>query len=310
MTLFGPLNRRQRSPWIRWLILSVLMVTVTVALVLNTEKQEMEIAIAVDYTNLARDLVLVDPSRQSINLMISGTPATLATFNPSQISCRLDLSGLEEGTHTIPLRPVDIRLPDGLSLLSLLTPSLIVRLKAADFKTVGVIAALAGNPAPGYAVSAVTLTPDRVNLKGTATMLNSVDTVKTHPINLENASESFKKEVPLNLPEAIAVDPPLRLVVAEIEVRERLINRVLENIPVSVEGTPTNHQIHPEAITLTVSGPEALVIDIESDPAFGVIVDLNDLSPGTHSLKATISLPVGTTLIHASPERFSVTINN
>jgi YbbR domain-containing protein len=139
-------------------------------------------------------------------------------------------------------------------------------------------------------------------------MLTDMETVKTHPINLEAAAESFKKEVPLNLPEVIAVDPPLRIVVAEVTVKERIVTRVLEHIPVSVSGSSAAHQIRPETITLSVSGPETIVAAIESDPAFAVSVDLNGLTPGTHHLRATINLPIQTTLVQVSPEQFSVTI--
>ena len=190
-----------------------------------------------------------------------------------------------------------------------MTPSLTIRLETVSRKTVGVVAVLEGNPAAGFTVTAVTLQPDRIVLKGTATMLADIDTVKTGPINLEDASESFKKEVPLNLPEAIAVDPPLRIVVAQVEIKERIINRVLENIPVSVKGTAAGHQIHPDTITLTVSGPEVIVNTIDTNPAFAVTIDLEGLAPGTHYLKATIDLPVRTTLVSVSPKRFSVTIS-
>ena len=135
-----------------------------------------------------------------------------------------------------------------------------------------------------------------------------IDTVKTHPIKLEAAAESFKKEVPLNLPETIAVAPPLRIVVALVELCERIITRVLKKIPVAGKGTTSEHRIDPQTIALTVSGPEGIVKAIESDPAFSVSVDLKGLSPGSHTLKAAIKLPVRTTLIEASPEHFTVTI--
>ncbi|MBC2711620.1 MAG: YbbR-like domain-containing protein [Desulfosarcina sp.] len=254
-----PSKKHSLGTWIRWLILPLLLGAATVVLISRTDNQEVEIAIAVTFNNLADDLLLMDAPRQSVRLLVSGTPSVFETIDPKETACRLDLSGLGEGTHTISVRPADVGLPRGVSLLALLTPSLTIRLETVFQKTVGVVAVLEGNPAPGFAVATVTLKPDRIVLKGTATLLAGIDTVKTRPINLEDASESFKKEVPLNLPEAIAVDPPLRIAVAEVEVKERIITRVLENIPVSGKGTFTNHQIHPDVITLTVSGPEAIV---------------------------------------------------
>ncbi len=309
MTPSTPLKRLPRGTWIRRLILPALLGAATLALIFGTERQEVEFAIGVTFNHLAGSLLLVDAPRQSVRLLVSGTPSTLATIDPKTISCRLDLSGLGEGTHTVQVNATDIGLPRGVALRALLTPSLTIRLATVSTKPVGVIAVLEGNPAPGFAVAAVTLIPDRIVLKGTIAMLAGFDTVKTRPITIEGASEAFKKEVPLNLPEAIAVEPPLRIVVAEVQVKERIITRVLENMPVSGKGTDAAHQIHPDAITLTVSGPEAIVNTIETDPAFGVIVNLTGMAPGTHSLKAVINLPVRTTLLHVSPERFSVTIS-
>lgn len=304
-----PSTKRARSRWVRWLILPLLLAAATAALISRTEKQEMEIAIAVTIDNLGEDLLLMDAPRLSVKLLVSGTPSALETFDPQKTFCRLDLSGLGEGTHPISVHPSDIGLAKGVSISALLTPSLTIRLEPVSQKTVGVIAMIEGHPAPGFAVTAVALTPNRIVLKGTATMLAAIDTVKTRPINLEGASESFKKEVPLSLPETIAVAPPLRIVVAQIEVKERTITRVLEHILVSGKGTSADHRIHPETITLTVSGPEALVKAIETNPTFAVTVDLDGLPPGTHSLKAAINLPVQATLVRVSPERFSVTIS-
>ncbi len=308
MTPTRPSHKRTAGTWRRWLILALLFGAATIALVLTTEKQELEITVAVTFNNLGQDLLLADATRQSVRLLTVGTPSRMEAIDPLKAYCLIDLSGLGEGTVTIPVYASDITLPKGIFLQRLLTPALTIRLEKVSLKTVGVVAVLEGDPAPGYAVVGVKLKPDRIVLRGTATMLADIDTVKTRPINLETASEPFKKEVPLNLPEAIAVDPPLRIVVAEVAVKQRIITRVLENVPVSSKGTSAAHQIHPGTISLTVSGPAVIVNAIESDPAFAVTIDLWGLSPGNHQLKAAINLPVQTTLVQVSPEHFSVTI--
>ena len=290
------------------MILYLLLGAATVALISQTEKQEREIAIAVTFTDLAENLLLMDAPRHSVRLVVSDTASGLRAIDAKETSCRVDLSGLGEGTHTLAVHPSDVGLPKGVALQTLLTPSLTIRLEIVSQKEAAVIAVLEGHPAPGFAVATVSLQPNHILLKGTATMLADIDAVKTRSINLDDASESFKKEVPLNLPEDIAVDPPLRFVVAHVEVKERIITRVLERIPVSVKGSSAGLQINPDAITLTVKGPEIIVNTIETDPAFAVTVDLSNLTAGSHSLKAAINLPVKTSLVSVSPERFSVTI--
>lgn len=308
MTPSSPEHSPSLGYWLRWIVLPLVLAAATVALIARTEKQEMEIAITASFTNLADNLLIMDNSRHTVRLLVTGTTSALKSMDLKSAVCHLDLSGLDAGTHTLPVPMSAIRLPKGVYARELLTPSLIVRLEPMTSKTVGVIAVLEGSPAPGYAVVAVKLAPDHIDLKGTQAMLSAIETVKTRPINLEAAAESFKKQVPLNLPEAIAVDPPLRIVVAEVTIKERIVNRVMENIPVKGRGTTDTYRIEPKTITLTVNGPESVVNNIESDPAFAVAVDMTGLSPGVYLLKAAINLPVQTKLVRVRPERFSVTI--
>jgi YbbR domain-containing protein len=302
-------KKRTRGAWLWWMMVALLLGAATVALISRSQKREVEIAIGVSVDHLADNLLVANSPPPSVHLLVSGAASAIESLDPLETSCRLDLSGLGAGTHAVTVNTADIHLPKGFSLSALLTPVLTIRLEALSRKTVDVIAALKGMAAPGYAVSAVTLKPDRIVIKGTAAMLAGIDAVKTHPINLKNASASFKKQVPLNLPESVAVDPPLRIVMADIEVRERIVTRLLEKIPVGIKGAPAEYRIHPAAITLTVRGPEATVKTIETNPAFNVTVDLDGLGPGSHSLKAVINLPVRTVLVKATPERFTVTVS-
>jgi YbbR domain-containing protein len=302
-------KKRARGAWFWWMIIALVLGAATVALISRSQKRQVEIAIGVSVDHLADNLLVANAPPPSVHLLVSGAASALQSLDPLETSCRLDLSGLGEGTHTVPVRAADIHLPKGLSLSALLTPALTIRLEALSRKSVDVFATLKGTPAPGFAVAAVTLKPDHIVIKGTRAMLAGIDAVKTRPINLENASKSFKKQVPLKLPDSIAVDPPLRIVMADIQVRERIVTRVLGNIPVAVSGAPAEFRIHPSVITLTVRGPEAIVNAITTNTAFNVSVDLNGLAPGSHSLKAVINLPVRTVLVKASPERFFVTVS-
>ena len=197
MTLSTPSNKPTRGTWIRWLILPLLLGAATMVLISRTDKQEMEIAIAVTVNKISDDLLLMDVPRQSVKLLVSGSPSALETIDSKETTYRLDLSGLGEGTHTRPgSSGRTSACPKGFPSRALLTPSLTIRLEPVSQKTVGVIAVLEGNPAPGFAVAAVILKPDHIVLKGTTTMLAGIDTVKTRPINLEALRNPSKKRSP------------------------------------------------------------------------------------------------------------------
>ena len=279
------------------------------ALIAKTETKQWVIDANVIFAHLAEDLLVMDADGQSVQLRVVATPSTFENAKHRRAYCRFDLSGLGQGTHSIRVQAADIILPGGVSLLEPITTILTIQLEKKITKTVDVLAELAGKPAPGVAVVAVRVQPDRIQLTGTAAMIEDFDTVRTRPISLKNASESFKKEVPLDLPAALSVQPSSRLVVAEIDIRQRLITRLLENISLTAKGKASGYRIDPEGITLTIRGPEAIVGKIESNPAFSVTIDLEGLTQGAHSLKAAIKLPLHTTLVQVNPELFSVTIS-
>ncbi len=85
-------------------------------LISQTEKQEREIAIAVTFYNLSENLLLMDAPRHSVRLLVSDTPSTLQTIDAKETFCLVDLSGLDEGTHTLTVRPADVGLPTGVAL--------------------------------------------------------------------------------------------------------------------------------------------------------------------------------------------------
>ena len=297
-----------------WCSVLVLWMGVTsFAMITGPEEQkemEREISVSATFTNLAEDLLIIDAGSHLVTLLFSGPSATLNKMDPGEIACTVDLSGCKAGTHRVPIDPNGIDLPKGVSVKSLVTSALMVQLETASEKTVDVIAALKGQPAPGYTVENVTIVPERIKLKGTATILDEIDMVKTRTVDLANASDDFKKEVPLQLPEAIVVDPPLGIVVVTIEMTERIVTRVLGNVPVLGKGCFTGFRIEPANINLTVRGPELIVQAIESDLDFSVTIDLAGLPTGSHMLSATIQLPLRTTLVDAHPEHFSVIIEN
>ncbi len=97
------------------MILTLLLGAATVALISRTEKQEQEIAIAVTFNNLSDNMLLMDAPRHSVRLLVSGTASTLQTIDAKKTSCRVDLSGLGEGTHTLTVRPANVGLPTGVN---------------------------------------------------------------------------------------------------------------------------------------------------------------------------------------------------
>ena len=97
--------------------------------------------------------------------------------------------------------------------------------------------------------------------------------------------------------------------VIDIRIEERIETRTWENVPI---GTNTDtHSVHisPPNIFLEIRGPVGRLTSLDFTSDRIVFVDTATLEPGVYVRRATIQLPVGMTLIKASPDFFTVTVS-
>lgn len=274
----------------------------------DARERESQIKIPVIAKNLPPGSMITGPPFQGIELHVRGPAKLLATLRDLKLQYILDLSALSAGTHTVPVRLAQLNLPQGLSLVSIQPQSIQVRLEAEARKKVPVTVFFKGAPASGYFVAQTSATPGQALLRGPKQVLDKVESVSTHPIDVAGVSESFKKEITLDLSEDLEVVTPKAPVLAEISISEEiLINRFPD---IMVQGNETRHsyEITPPAISIVVKGPATLLESLSSSPDFSVYVDIKGLDPGVYVRRATLVLPVETTLVSAEPEIFTVRI--
>jgi YbbR domain-containing protein len=274
----------------------------------DARASETQIKVPVIPQNLPSGNMVTGPPFQGIEIHVRGPAALLSTLPNLKLQYILDLAGMQAGDHTVPVRIGQLNLPQGLSIVGIQPQSIQVRLESEARKDVAVIVFFRGNPAPGYFVGKTTAVPGRVLLRGSKQALDSIENVSTYPIDVSGVSESFKKEITLDFSEDLEVVAPKTPIMAEITILEEIQTKSLPNI--AVQGNESQHvyAINPPVITIVVKGPAKLLESLSSTPGFRVYVDIKGLDPGVYVRRATLELPVETTLISASPEIFTVRI--
>jgi YbbR domain-containing protein len=132
--------------------------------------------------------------------------------------------------------------------------------------------------------------------------------ILTKPVDLNGLSESFKKEIALDLAEEIEAIAPAKIVQAEILIAEAIAIRNYNDISVIGKGTPYTYEITPPKINIKVRGPLNVLEKLDAENGIEVYVELKGLAPGMYVRRATITLPVKTALIGVKPEIFTVNI--
>ena len=270
--------------------------------------QEADILVPVDSAKVPKGLIITNGPFKGIEIRVRGPKSAIRSLSNHKIQYTMDLSGADIGVNTIPIHQDRISIPAGISVLKINPDIIPVKVESEIQKKLPIKISLAGKPAKGYKVVGSETTPMTVILRGAQDMLGSMDEVLTKPIDIKGLSGSFKKEVTLDLQENLKLVDSSKMVLAKVFIKEQMVTRTFDNIPVMGNGSLFKYRIAPPVISIKVKGPVNTIEKLYEDRGIQAYVDLEALNPGGYNKRATITLPVKTTLIDAKPEIFKVTI--
>lgn len=277
---------------------------------LQSSPVESDLFIPTKLENLPPDLIIVGHPLKEVKVTARGRNSLLETVLEEKRFCVIDLGDVKAGLVTLTIGESNLQLPKGISIVSINPTSITLRVEPKQTKTVPVNITLTDSPAPGYKVSLTLATPSDLRISGSEKKLEQIDQLATQPISLKDVSESFKKEITIDLPEGVtsaagSVNP---LVLVQVNIEENVIVRRLTGIPVESRNTAFQVKIAPPVIDIDVRGSEKTLESLSDANNIKAYVDLTGLAPGVYVRRAQIALPVGITLAGAKPEVFTVTI--
>ena len=270
--------------------------------------QESDIFIPVDSEKIPEGLIITNGPFKGIEVHVGGPKSIIRTLSDLKIQYTIDLSEVNIGVNIIPIHQARIPFPKGISILKINPDSITVKVENEIKKKLPVNISLTGKPAKGFVVVGVEASPMSVTLRGSEDTLGRMDKVSTKPINIKGLSGSFKKEVTLDLVENLKLIDSSKIIFANVSIKEQLATKTFDNIPVQGNGSLYVYHITPPIISIKVKGPVNMIEKLYGSNGVQVYVDLKGLKPGVYNKRATITLPVKTTLIDATPEIFKVKI--
>lgn len=290
------------------LILFITIGTLVTLLWLWQDVQEIDILIPIRFENIPSELTYSNASENGINLLVRGNPSGIDALVKAPPAYVVDLSGVTAGLKQIRLQPEALQMPRGVRAIQIHPDSITLKIQKKITKTLPVALSVEGEALTGYEVTHLSADPEQITVSGPESLLASIRVLTPKPLSIANASESFKKEIGLELPEDITVLDGTKVIVANITIAEKIMVRTLKQIKVRWRHTKHRVSISPPAITLEIRGTENTLMRLETDNRIGVFLDLAGMRPGVYVRKAAIELPVGTTLAGATPELFTVTL--
>lgn len=273
-----------------------------------TSTIETDILIPISFENIPNGLTITGHPLKSLEVRVKGPEPLIESLSKMKLQYKLDLIAVKPGVQSIQIRNDAILLPQGVSILKITQSFLAVRIETEIIKEVPVFVSVSGRPASGFIVTSAVARPKRIVLRGPEDTLKPLTSLMTKPIDLDGSSESFKKNTAIELINNVEIISGDKIFVAEISIDKKIVTKRFKNV--SVEGIEASfpYTITPPRIDIEVKGHVNILEKIDPVKDIKVCIDLKDLKPGTYNKRASIKIPVQTTLSRVTPEIFTVRI--
>jgi len=155
--------------------------------------------VPVVFQGVPEDLVLTEQSADVVNIRVVASRAALRNLSASSMEYAVAVAGGRPGPAVYEVDTTRIDLPRGARILSRSPATLEVMFEARGRRSVTVRPDLVGEPAPGFEVGEVSVTPPRVWLVGARSDVLPLSEIVTEPIDLSALDAPVEREARLSL---------------------------------------------------------------------------------------------------------------
>jgi YbbR domain-containing protein len=216
-----------RSPkqWIlnNWIlkIVSLLLATLLWAAVSNETSSEIGLDVPLEYRNIPAQMEITGDTTNTVQVRLRGSFNVIKDITSRNVATTIDLSKMRTGEKIVALSPQNVEAPFGAEVIRVNPSSVRFTLERTLVKTIPIVPTILGQPAEGYEVGQILVSPSMVEVDGPESRINTLSSIATVPIRLERRQSSTEVTADLDVP-----DPQIRLphpspVNVKIEIRRK-----------------------------------------------------------------------------------------
>ena len=225
------------------------------------------------------------------------------SFNPQEIQAVLDLDKAQEGTLSYVLTENHILSPVEVEITRIHPSQITVRIEELIEKSFSIKSRYQGTPKKGYLLGDIKIVPDTLTMRGPRSVLEKMDHISAHEIELEGLNESATMRVELDLPggNVQIIHQNVDFYTAEVTIISLPIKKRLDNVAVYLRNVDYVSVINPKTFNVFVEGPEYLIQELDRNAIFGEI-DLSTYEPGNYpKVTPKVVTPEGITVLQQWP---------
>lgn len=174
-------------------------------------------------------------------------------------------------------------------------------------KVVPISASLVGEPAEGYTISRIIISPNVVSIYGSQHLLDNIDYAKTEAIDITDAKSDVNVNVGLVRDEGIKLDSEEKVNV--IVMIEKESTKTFDNVQVKLLNSNSSNRyvLSQDMVSVTVKGPESSIEALSANN-ISVEADVSGLEKGSNRVKLTYNISGASYVESITPSTITVTV--
>jgi YbbR domain-containing protein len=290
-------------------ILAIALATLLWLIVAGDHLVERSMRVPLEFRNLPSALEIVGDPPTSVDVRLRGSSALLGRLQPSDAVAVLDLVTARPGSRMFHLRSDEVRAPYGVEVAQVVPSTIALDLETSGRRTVPIVPALDGEPAPGFVIGRVTADPATVEVAGPESRLKQLTGATTEPVEVNGSRTRVRDVVTVGI-----TDSAVRLVQARdatvtVDILPAPVERDLAGVPVRWRnlGTGLRAEVRPTLTRVTVRGRRDALAELRAG-SIDAFVDLAGLGPGRYNLRVQVDPSQTFGLSAIEPAAVDVTI--
>jgi len=250
---------------------------------------ERSLRVPLEFRNIPPELELVGDPPTEVDVRLRGSSALLGRLEPRDIVAVLDLASARPGSRMFHLRSDEVRAPYGVEVAQVIPGTLAVDLEKSGRRTVPVVPALDGEPAPGFVIGRVTSEPPTVEVAGPESRLRQLTGATTEPVQITGSRARVHDIVTVGITDsAVRLVQPQNAAIT-VEVLPAPVERDLVGVPIRWRNLQSGltAKIQPILAKVIVRGRREALADLRAG-SIDAFVDLYGLGPGRYNLRVQV----------------------
>lgn len=267
------------------------------------------VSVPLEMQNRPERLELVGNPPDQVEVRLRGSSGLLSRLQPGDIVAILDLEAARPGSRLFHLRTDQVRSPFGVTVSQVTPQTVSLAFEVGESRVVPIRPDIEGEPAPGYAIGKITVSPSTVEVVGPSSDLHALREATTEPIPVDGATRTIEETVTVGVDDsALRLREPLSAKV-QVEILPAPIERTFAAVRVDPRNVPAGLQAAsaPAGVTVAVRGGRDALGALEASEVVAY-VDVAGLRPGRYNLPVRIEPSRAFGVSRVEPSVVEVTI--